>query len=256
MSWGLAARWIPRAAREVTHRVSACRKLHQQRVIPAETLVDHVLGLRVLVCQHVRGESPFADSDLSDLSSALEKFVETYELGDAVEVLEPAPVKPEPEIEIAADPEPDPIPPTPVVEDEPPFDLPERPQRVNSAPPARCVAVAPAQPSSRITLRAMDAAERFVEWVRLANRCATYSSQDLTKLYAEHCEAEDLVVLADNILRPALLRVEGVTKLKSDSGRKKRERQRYFLWRIDPAPAATVVQPWTELPQSTERRVA
>lgn len=268
--WALAARWRPRATRGDKHigtgdrspevpgfgHGSPRRQLHQPRVIPKQTLVEHVLGLRVLVCQHVRGETPFAQADLSDLSAALEKFVETYELGDEVEaeappevtaaptVVAPAPIattviepEPEPEPELEAEPE------TPV-------ELPSAP-----LPNARCFEVAP-PPTSRVTLRAIEAAEQFVEWVRLAGRCATFSSEEFRELYLEHCVAEDLVPLADNILRPALLRVEGVTKLCSDSGRKRRKRARHFLWRIDHAPSATVAVPWPELPLSTGRRVA
>jgi hypothetical protein len=258
----------------------AIRKLHEPRTIPTQALVDRVLGLRVLIHQHVQGETPFARVDIADLTSALDRFVGLYELdgtasvasavtvetAEAIEgpLAEVPPVeapaaKSEPFVDMLppVEPEPAQLPVLAVAETiDPPFELPAKPQRVKSAPPARCVAVTPAQPSSRITLRAMDAAERFVEWVRLAGRCATYASQDLTKLYREHCEAEDLVVLADNILRPALLRVEGVTKLKSDSGRNKRERVRHFLWRIDPAKGATVGATWQQLPQSTGRRVA
>jgi hypothetical protein len=232
------------------------RQLHQPRVIPKQTLVEHVLGLRVLVCQHVRGETPFAQADLSDLSAALEKFVETYELGDEVEaegVVEATPevpaaptvVAPVPMAATAIEPEPE-------LEAEPdiPVELPSA-----LLPNARCFEIAP-PPTSRVTLRAIEAAEQFVEWVRLADRCATFSSEEFRELYLEHCAAEDLVPLADNILRPALLRVEGVTKLCSDSGRKRRKRARHFLWRIDHAPSATVAVPWPELPLSTSRRVA
>lgn len=273
--WALAARWRPRATRgsiqiETAERLSETpgfgqlptrRPLHQPRSVPTHTLVEHVLGLRVLVCQHVRGETPFAQSDLSDLSAALEKFVETYELG--------APeIEPEPDVEIAPIKVASPPTPLPVALVEP--DLAAIDEAIESlsepelddARPllseveAQRYFVVPPPSSVRVTPKAKAAAERYVEWVQLTSRCATYSSEQFRELYLAHCAAEDLIPLADNILRPALWISKGVTKLKLDSGRKKRSRERHFLWRIDNAPSATVGVPWPELPLSTSRRVA
>lgn len=277
--WALAARWRPRATRGpiqigAEDRLAEApgfgkmpprrqiQQLHQPRSIPTHTLVEHVLGLRVLVCQHVRGETPFAQSDLSDLSAALEKFVETYELGapggDSESVVEP-------EIEVAVTPVKNASPPAliepdlaaideaiesfsdPDQDDPPPAPSEAEAQRYIVVPPPSSVRVAP---------KAKAAAERFVEWVQLTSRCATYSSGQFRELYLTHCAAEDLIPLADNILRPALWISKGVTKLKLDSGRKKRSRERHFLWRIDNAPSTTVAVPWPELPLSTSRRVA
>lgn len=273
--WALAARWRPRATRgsiqiETAERLSETpgfgqvptrRALHQPRSVPTHTLVEHVLGLRVLVCQHVRGETPFAQSDLSDLSAALEKFVETYELG--------APeIEPEPEVEtVSTKVAPAPLPP-PVLVVEPDLAAIDEAIQSFSEPDQDDASVGPFEaetqryivippPSSvRATPKAKAAAERFIEWVQLTSRCATYSSEQFRELYLAHCAAEDLIPLADNILRPALWISQNVTKLKLDSGRKKRSRERHFLWRIDNAPSTTVAVPWTELPLSTSRRVA
>ena len=278
--WALAARWRPRATRGpiqigADDRLSEApgfgqmpsrrqiQQLHQPRSIPTHTLVEHVLGLRVLVCQHVRGETPFAQSDLSDLSAALEKFVETYELGTPEGDSEP---EVEPEIEVAAIPFKDVPSPAAVtgpdlavideaIESLSDFEQDDPPPAPSEVEEQRYIVVPP--PSSvRATPKAKDAAERFVEWVQLTNRCGTYSSEQFRELYLAHCAAEDLIPLADNILRPALWVSAGVTKLKLDSGRKRRSRERHFLWRIDNAPSTTVAVPWPELPLSTGRRVA
>lgn len=275
--WALAARWRPRATRgsiqiEAAERLLEMpgfgqspirRPLHQPRSVPTHTLVEHVLGLRVLVCQHVRGETPFAQSDLSDLSAALEKFVETYELGAPEIELEPEVEVNRTPIKVASPPKPPPVAlvePDLVAIDEAIESLSE-PEPDDASPlPSEAEAqrylVVPPPSSVRVTPKAKAAAERFVEWVQLTNRCATYSSEQFRELYLAHCAAEDLIPLADNILRPALWISKGVTKLKLDSGRKRRSRERHFLWRIDNAPSATVGVPWPELPLSTGRRVA
>lgn len=119
--------------------------------------------------------------------------------------------------------------------------------------------------AGRQKLRPHEAAERFVEWVRIAGRCRTYNSPDLTDLYREHCRAEDLVELHESVLRPALQALPGVNKTQSDgyASRKggKKDRKRYFMWTIEALPVATDdaieadegAAPWTPLPM---RRVA
>jgi hypothetical protein len=153
-------------------------------------------------------------------------------------------------------PEPDPLPipePAPVAQTPPPPAKRGKKQKApkatpaDKAPTAREIAPSPA----KTTLAASVAAERFVEWVRLSRREGTYSSNELTDLYREHCKAEDLIVLHENVLRPAMLKLDGVIKHQLDTGGKHRHRP--FRWTI--AKAATVVDdiPWQELPI---RRVA
>lgn len=116
----------------------------------------------------------------------------------------------------------------------------------DKAPVAREITPAPA----KVTLRAELAAERFVEWIRLARREGTYSSNELSTLYQDHCRAEDLVVLHDNVLRPAMLKLPGVTKHQLDNGsRSGKQRHRPFRWTI--AKVATVSDdiPWADLPR-------
>lgn len=127
------------------------------------------------------------------------------------------------------------------------------------------VAVRPVAPErrTRTTLQAEEAAERFVEWVQLAGRTGTYSSQELAELYREHCKAEDLGPVAENMLRSALIHIPGVSKSQIDAaggGRGRGKRRRAFRWTI--AAAATVALPvndaeatvpWSDLP---DRRVA
>ena len=115
--------------------------------------------------------------------------------------------------------------------------------KADKAPAAREITPAPV----KTTLRAEEAAERFLEWVRLSRRDGTYSSNELTDLYRQHCRAEDLIVLHENVLRPALLQLDGVIKHQLDTGGKHRHRP--VRWTI--AKAATVVDdiPWADLPR-------
>ena len=105
---------------------------------------------------------------------------------------------------------------------------------------------------TRSKLEASVAAARFVEWVRLADRCGTYSSREFTDLCTEFFEAEDLVPLHDNVLRPALEAMrDDVMKARSDQSLRhgnRRGRQRHFKWTILEAAAETVL-PWEELPR-------
>lgn len=139
--------------------------------------------------------------------------------------------------------------PAPVAETPPPPAKRTKKQKAppaDKAPVAREITPAPA----KVTLRAELAAERFVEWIRLARRDGTYSSNELSTLYQDHCRAEDLVVLHDNVLRPAMLKLPGVTKRQLDNGGKRgKQRHRPFRWTI--AKAATVVDdiPWADLPR-------
>jgi len=139
----------------------------------------------------------------------------------------------------APEPEPVPIPELAPVAKSPP--IPAKPAK---APTEREITPAPA----RVTLKAAEAAERFVEWVQLTGKSGSFSSNELTALYRDHCKAEDLIELSDNVLRPALLKLPGITKHQLDSGAKRgKQRHRPFRWTI--AKAATVADdiPWPEL---------
>lgn len=246
MTWTIAARLFARPTRAPSPRIPEAlpaprrRPIHSVRCPDRDTVVERVLALRVLLHQHCQGETPFEAVDLETLCRALEVFVQRYELAPAaalatpVVVSEAAPVE-EPVNLVVGPPEAA----TPA----------KTPTRSAPAPPATPrIEVVVAAPG-RATLRAVEAAERFVEWVRLSNKCGTYTSAEFSELYRAHCDAEDLIVLTDNILRPALRRIPGVTQLKSDTGRKRQDRVRRSLWRIDADPAATVDVPWDELPQ-------
>lgn len=111
------------------------------------------------------------------------------------------------------------------------------------------------------TVAATAAAEQFIEWVRLADRCGTYSDKELTELTAEFFAAEGLAPIADNVFRPALLALgdDAVSKSRSDryerlGGRRARKRQ--FQWTIHDTDLDTISRsvPWTDLHQN--RRAA
>ena len=142
----------------------------------------------------------------------------------------------------APEPEPLPIPePAPVAKSSP---APAKRIKTSKPPIEREIKAAPA----RTTLAATEAAERFVEWVQLTGKTGSFSSNELTALYREHCDSEDLIVLAENVIRPALIKLPGVTKHQLDTGAKRgKQRHRPFRWTI--AKAATVVDdiPWPEL---------
>lgn len=270
--WAHAARLLPRAMRAKTRverhdqTIEARPLLHRPRTVDADAFVGRVLALRVLLWQHERGETPFARHHLRDLSSALEAFVEAYELSPPhLHDIESSPTQSPLDDEAPGAPPACEAPPAIAecgIEDAAHSSLEktDRPSRALSVRAPRHIEIS-APASVRTSLRALDAAERFVEWVRLAGRCGEYSSGEFTKLYQEHCEAEDLIVLADNVLRPALLKLadtdHGIRKYQSDTGNRRRSpRVRQFVWRIDPAPEETVEVPWDELPVSTGRRVA
>lgn len=143
----------------------------------------------------------------------------------------------------ATEPDPLPIPdPAPVAKSSP---IPAKPAKVAKLPTEREITAAPA----RTTLKAAEAAERFVEWVQLTGRTGSFSSNELTALYREHCKAEDLIELSDNVLRPALLKLPGVTKHQLDSGAKRgKQRHRPFRWTISGAATVSDNIPWKELP--------
>lgn len=129
----------------------------------------------------------------------------------------------------------------------------------NDTPPAS-VAPPPATPVTgggrlrtvpgRRKLRASEAAERFVDWIRLCGRAGLYNSDQLSALYLEHCRAEDLVALHDSVLRPELQQLPGVIKQQSSEIylRKggKRDRRRQYLWTILAEPEATVAETASE----------
>lgn len=107
---------------------------------------------------------------------------------------------------------------------------------------------------SRAVLRPGQAAARFVEWVRLAGRCGTYTHQELAELTAEFFAAEDIAPIAEHRFRQALVgmrrdvardRSEVYTQLGSE-----RVRSRTIRWTIHDADADTTetIVPWKDLP--------
>lgn len=116
----------------------------------------------------------------------------------------------------------------------------------DQAPPPVARVAAPSI-RSRIKIDAAVAAERFVEWVRLAGRCGTYSSREFSDLCAEFFDAEDLVPIADNFFRPALeLRRDDIIKSRSDTGNR-RARQRFYRWTVLDAEIQETAVPWSDL---------
>ncbi len=103
----------------------------------------------------------------------------------------------------------------------------------------------------RTTLHGAQAAERFVEWVRLADRCGTYSNRELSELCAEFFEAEDILPISDNVFRPHLEKLRSdVTKSRADNTfrhKGKKGRNRNYLWTVHEL--ETVSVPWEDLPE-------
>lgn len=115
-------------------------------------------------------------------------------------------------------------------------------------PPARDVQ----SPLARTTQQASEAAERFVEWVQLSGKAGSFNSQELSELYREHCRAEDLVPVAENMLRAALIKLHPrVTKTQLDkkAERGKSSRKRNYRWTIAVGATVSTNIPWPELPQ-------
>lgn len=109
-----------------------------------------------------------------------------------------------------------------------------------------------AVPATRVrtTLKAAEAAERFVEWVQMTGKTGSYSSQELTDLYRAHCHAEDLVEVPENMFRAALIQIDGVRKTQLDTGDKRgKRRHRPFRWTILRAATVSEALPWIDLPQ-------
>ncbi len=122
-------------------------------------------------------------------------------------------------------------------------------------PMAACIS-----PSALPTLAILEpagAAERFIEWVRLADRCGTYSHREMSELSEEFFAAEDLEPIADNLFRPALEAMSSAV-IKScptiHLGRGRRQRCR--KWTILEAETMEeTALPWEEL-SAPQRRAA
>lgn len=92
--------------------------------------------------------------------------------------------------------------------------------------------------ASRRLLSFDEAAAEFVAWVRIEGRCDTYSSEQLTALYEEHCAAEDLVPVSQGHLRSALEKLDGVSRWQAKK-RKSGQRHRPVRWTIRPSTASS-----------------
>lgn len=98
-----------------------------------------------------------------------------------------------------------------------------------------------------VTLKAPEAAERFVEWVRLAGKAnVAFTSNEFTAIYRQHCEAEELTALPDNVIRSALAALEDDVRRTRDDKYMGKRRRRGVRWTILPAPEAELI-PWPEL---------
>lgn len=127
---------------------------------------------------------------------------------------------------------------------------PAKPAKPVAVKPAR-VAPAPAVLPGRLELTASRAAEAFVAWMRMTGRTGTYKSKALTKLYQEHCRADDVVELHENVLRPALQQLPGVKKSQDNklvaTKHGGTHRKRAFLWTIEPSLSVSDDIPWQDL---------
>jgi hypothetical protein len=105
-------------------------------------------------------------------------------------------------------------------------------------------------------IKAREAAERFVEWLRLTGRVGTRPAAQITHDYALHCKVEDLVPVSDTVLREAMKSLPGVAKRKvntlCETRTGRQVRRRPTEWIIEPL-AGETESPWTDLPK---RRVA
>ena len=95
-----------------------------------------------------------------------------------------------------------------------------------------------AEPAPRRLLSFDEAAAEFVAWIRIENRCDTYSSEQLTTLYEQHCAAADLVPVSQGHLRAALEKLDGVKRWQAKK-RKSGQRHRPVRWTIRPLDASS-----------------
>lgn len=143
--------------------------------------------------------------------------------------------------------------PTPTVEIAPP------PAKV--APPA-VAAAAPftftfAKPDTltaipnRSGMDSTRSAERFLEWLRFAGHSGKHTSEALSRLYAQHCAAENIMPIAEATLRKGLSQI-GVRKSTIEApvkgGRGRSYRFRPTVWVIEPLATVTGDIPWEPLP--------
>jgi len=107
----------------------------------------------------------------------------------------------------------------------------------------------PSEPAGRYrkftALKAAEAAERFVEWLRIAGYTGVLTSEQIADLYAEHCAAEDLHPIKQATLRNAMAHVSGIAKGHTEktvkgSGRSK-TRLRTTTWIVEPADASVAI---------------
>ena len=192
-------------------------------------------------------------------SNALGSDPDGYWYDDMVALLERHPL-PEPELEPTSAAEPEPVPTLAQAvapRAEPRLDLVLVDDEDDDPVPPVAACVSSSLPLPSLTRLEPDvAAERFVEWVRLADRCGTYTNREFTELTEEFYAAEDLEPLTDNVLRPALEALSGaVIKSRSNHQQGRGRRQRHWKWTILEAETMETPPPWEEL-REPQRRAA
>lgn len=106
------------------------------------------------------------------------------------------------------------------------------------APP---MIVAPERPQTQ-TLPPVEAAQRFLAWLRSEGHVGVHQESVLTELYAEHCGTCLIEPHHDQTLRRHLGTLGGVDKYMKDVAKPGERRRRTTMWKIAPSLAHVVVE--------------
>jgi hypothetical protein len=108
-------------------------------------------------------------------------------------------------------------------------------------PPATMAVTPSYKPAS---LTPIEAATRFLAWIRSTGATGTYANEQLASLYKRHCETEILKPVHQNQLRKHLVRMTGVEKIQSD--RRGTDGTRIKHWVIADSAADLLTTEWKQ----------
>lgn len=97
-------------------------------------------------------------------------------------------------------------------------------------------------PVGRSVLPPEIAARKFQAWLLETGRIGKWSSDEMRRFYVAHCSAEKISPTPENVLREALKRLNGVSRV-NDDVRIKGKRKRAVVWCIEGSPPMKVRRP-------------
>ena len=130
------------------------------------------------------------------------------------------------------------------------LEIPEPAMAANPEPPPVIVEtrIIPAI-QTRKRKKAPEAAEQFIEWVRVTGQCGTYHSREFSELCDRFFEDQNIIPIYENKFRPALeLLRDDITKSRSDD-KYRDDRKRHYRWTVHESEAESDTTPWTDLPE-------